>query len=93
MPWLAIKQATAYECHVYLLTATTSRNILASDPTGIWNSGASTIMAPDGRVLASLGGHEEGAATAELDLGAVAEMRRKYGRLTNPAGVLYRGLY
>jgi predicted amidohydrolase len=93
VPWLAIKQATAYECHVYLLTANSSRNVFAGDPAGQWGSGSSTIVGPDGRVMATLGGREEGAATADLDLAAVAEARRKFGPVTSPAGVLYKGLY
>ena len=64
VPWRAIKQATAYECHVFLLTATTSRNILASDPAGQWTYGASTIIGPDGKLLAEIEGHQEGAAAA-----------------------------
>jgi predicted amidohydrolase len=93
VPWLALKQATAYECHVFLLTATTSRNVFTSDPAGKWAGGASTIVGPDGRVLASLGAHDEGAASGDIDLAAIDAARSKYGTVTNPAGVLYRELY
>jgi len=93
VPWAAVKQATAYESHVYLLTATTSRNIMASDPAGQWAAGASTIIGPDGRILASIGGRDEGSAAAAIELGAIEASRRQFGKSTNPAGVLYQGLY
>jgi predicted amidohydrolase len=93
VPWMAVKQATAYECHLYLLTATTSRNLKAEDPTGEWTAGAATIIAPDGRLLASIGGRDEGAATADIDLSAVEAARKKFGVATSPASVLYHGLY
>jgi len=93
VPWLAIKQATAYEGHVFVLTAATSRNVFASDPAGQWAGGASTIVGPDGRVLASIGGHDEGAASADVELSAIDAARSKYGTVTNPAGLLYHELY
>ena len=40
-----------------------------------------------------MGGRDEGAATAELDLAAIAGARSKYGRNTVPAWWLYSDLY
>lgn len=92
-PWLAIKQAIAFQCHVYLLTGVTSRLIYANNPEGKWSAGAATIVGPDGKVLAQKGGQDEGFATAEIDLGAIAAAKKKYGRNTVPAWNLYTKLY
>jgi predicted amidohydrolase len=92
-PWLALKQAIGFQCHVYLLTAATSRNLLAKDPMVVWRGGASTIIGPTGKVLASIGGKDEGYVTADIDLAAIAEARKKYTRNTAPAAALYRDLY
>jgi predicted amidohydrolase len=92
-PWAALKQAVAYQCQVYLLTGATSRNIKKEDPTGGWCGGAATIVGPDGRILASKGGHDEGAATAMLDLDAIKAARAANGFKTTPAKTLYTKLY
>ena len=92
-PWLALKQAAAYQNQVFLLTAATSRNIKPNDPTGGWGGGASTIVGPDGKVLASMGGREEGAAKAMISLDAIAAARTANGFKTQPAWNLYRQFY
>ncbi len=92
-PWSAIKQALAYQCQVYLLTGATSRNIKTNDPTGGWCGGAATIVGPDGRILASMGGRNEGAATAMLDMNALEQARRDHGFKTNPGKGLYTEVY
>lgn len=91
-PWMALKQAIAYQCHVYLLTGTPSRHILAGKEDE-WAPGTATIVDPEGKVLASRGGREEGAAIATIDLAAVANAKKKHGRNTTPAWGLYRQLY
>jgi predicted amidohydrolase len=93
IPWQALKQAIGFQCHVYLLTGATSRVIMADDPAGEWSGGASTIVGPDGRVLASKGGQEEGYAAAEIDLAEIAAAKKKFGRNTVPAWGLYEDLY
>ena len=85
VPWVGIKQAIGYQCHVYLLTAATSRIIYAKDPAGEWRGGSSTIVGPDGRLLASKGGREEGFAVADIDLTQIAALRKKNGPTTTPA--------
>jgi predicted amidohydrolase len=92
VPWPALKQALAYQCHVYLLTGTPSR-YLSDGGADEWAPGASTIFGPDGKLLASIGQRGEGMAAADIDLEAVAEARRTLGRNTTPAWHLYRDLY
>ena len=92
IPWQALKQAIGFQCHVYLLTGATSRLIYA-DGKEEWWGGASTIIGPDGRILAAKGDQEEGFAVAEIDLAAIEEAKQKYGRNTVPAWGLYKDLY
>jgi predicted amidohydrolase len=58
-----------------------------------WQGGASTIVGPDGQVLAAIGGREEGYAVAEIDLGAIDRAKQEFGRNTRPAWHLYKDLY
>ncbi|MSO99392.1 MAG: hypothetical protein EXR11_14460 [Rhodospirillaceae bacterium] len=92
-PWQALKQAIGFQCHVFLLTGVTSRNIFANDPAGKWAAGAATIVGPDGKILAQMGGQDEGFAMADINLAAVAEAKKKFGRNTVPAWNLYTKLY
>jgi deaminated glutathione amidase len=92
-PWQAIKQAIGYQCHVYLLTGTTSRIYLPKTPDGEWMGGSSTIVDPEGRVLAQMGGKDEGFVVADVDLAVNAAARKKHGRNTIPAWNLYTDLY
>lgn len=90
---MALKQAIGFQCHVFLLTATTSRFRRADRAEPEWAGGASTIVGPDGQVLAQLGGRDEGAAAAEIDLGEIAKAKQKFARNTVPAWWLYSDLY
>jgi predicted amidohydrolase len=92
-PWMPIKQAIGFETQVYLLTGASSRLIDKAHPDGDWAGGASTIIGPEGQVLASIGGRNEGAATATIDLGAVEAAKKKNGPKTTPAWALYKDLY
>ncbi|MDX2144682.1 MAG: nitrilase-related carbon-nitrogen hydrolase, partial [Rhodospirillaceae bacterium] len=78
---------------VYLLTAATSRIYMPKMPDGEWMGGSSTIVGPDGKVLAQIGGKNEGFVTAEVSLAAIVEAKKKYGRNTVPAWGLYSDLY
>ena len=93
IPWQALKQAIGFQTHVYLLTGATSRIIMADDPAGEWMGGASTIVRPDGGILASIGGSDEGYAVADVNLSAIAEAKKKFARNTVPAWHLYSDLY
>jgi predicted amidohydrolase len=93
VPWRALKQAIAYQNQVYLLTGATSRMIYADDPAGQWAGGSSTIADPTGRVLAEIGGRDEGFVTAEVNLNHVDEAREEFSRDTVPAWHLYTDLY
>ena len=93
IPWLAIKQAIAFQCHVFLLTGATSRHVYADSPEGKWAGGAATFIGPDGKVLGQKGGKDEGAVIADIDLSAIAEAKKRFGRNTVPAWNLYTKLY
>ena len=88
-----LKQAIGYQCHVFLLTACTSRIIFAKDPMGELQAGASTIIGPTGKVLASKAGKDEGFAMADIDLAAIAAAKEKYDRNTKPVGALFSSFY
>ena len=92
IPWLALKQAIGFQCHTFLLTGATSRMIYA-DGKEEWRGGASTIVGPDGRVLATKGGRDEGFAVAAIALDDIAKAKEKFGRNTVPAWHLYEDLY
>lgn len=93
MPWRALKQAIGFQCHVFLLTGATSRLIYGGDRPDEWWGGGSTVVGPDGSVLAEIGGRDEGYAVAEIDLSAIDEAKAKFGRNTVPAWDLYSDLY
>jgi predicted amidohydrolase len=93
VPWLALKQAIGFQCHVFLLTGTTSRFMRADRTEPEWAGGSSTIVGPDGHLLAQKAGRDEGAAIAELDLNEIARAKKKFGRNTVPAWWLYSDLY
>ncbi len=93
IPWQALKQAIGFQCHVFLLTGATSRFIRADRPEPEWAGGASTIVGPDGKLLASIGERREGAVTADIDLADAAKAKQKFGRNTVPAWGLYSDLY
>ena len=92
VPWAAIKQATAYQCTTYMLTATVSRRIFANDPAGVWHAGAATIVSPEGKILASITGQNEGCVVSDIDLNQLAVRRQARAR-TIPVGRLYAGMY
>ncbi len=93
IPWLALKQAIGFQCHVYLVTGTTSRFVQADKPAADWSGGTATIVGPDGSVLASRGGRDEGSAAADIDLAKIDAARKQFGRNTTPAWNLYQNLY
>lgn len=98
VPWRALKQSIAYQNHVYFLSGTTSRNIYAEgteqyQPGGVWAGSASMIVDPVGKVLAEIGGRDEGFVTAAVDLSKVDHAREEFSRDTVPAWNLYTDLY
>ncbi|MBM3515904.1 MAG: hypothetical protein FJX59_19635 [Alphaproteobacteria bacterium] len=92
-PWLALKQAIGFQCHVFLLTGATSRFIQANKTETEWAGGAATIVGPDGKILGMKGGKDEGSVIAEVDLAAIDAAKKKFGRNTIPAWGLYKDLY
>ena len=97
VPWRALKQAIAYQNHVYFLSGTTSRNIYApgsrAEGPDDWAGSASMIVDPMGKVLAEMGGRDEGFVTAEVNLHHIDEAREEFSRDTVPAWHLYTDLY
>lgn len=98
VPWQALKQSIAYQNHVYFVSGTTSRNMYAEGtkeyvPDGVWGGGASMIVDPMGKVLAEMGGRDEGFVTAEVNLAQVHAAREEFSRDTVPAWHLYSELY
>ena len=92
VPWAAIKQATAYECSTYLLTGTVSRRTFADNAAGVWHPGAATIVSPEGTIIASISGQNEGCVAADLDLNLVAARRAARAKAM-PVGRLYSKMY
>jgi predicted amidohydrolase len=92
-PWQAMKQAIGYQCGVYVVSGTTSRNVSPKEPNGGWCGGASTIVGPDGAVIASMGGHEEGHVTGMIDLAAATAAKAANVSRITPAWGLYKELY
>ena len=98
VPWRALKQAIAYQNHVYFLSGATSRNIYAEGteayaPGGVWGGGGSMIVDPTGKVLAEIAGRDEGFVTAEVNLDHIDEARKEFSSDTVPAWHLYEDLY
>ncbi len=97
VPWRALKQAIAYQNHVYFLSGATSRNIYApgsrAEGPDDWAGSASMIVDPTGKVLAEMGGRDEGFVTAEVNLSHIYEAREEFSRDTVPAWHLYQDLY
>lgn len=95
LPWLPYKQTTGYSNGVYVLSATRSREIVTID--GVeretWQGGTSTIVGPDGRLLASVGPHGEGAVCARIDPNEIARARQEQDMWTSPAPGLFASLY
>jgi predicted amidohydrolase len=92
-PYVAIKQNIGFQNQVYVLSGTASRWIMKTEPHDDWAGGSSTIVGPDGRLLASIAGHNEGAATATIDLASIETARKKNAAKTTPAWGLYKNLY
>jgi predicted amidohydrolase len=93
VPWLALKQAIGFQCHLFLLTGTTSRFMRSDRTEPEWSGGSATIVGPDGKVLASRAARDEGAAVAQIDLAAIEAAKSRFSRNTTPAWNLYTELY
>lgn len=93
-PYTAMRRAVAYANGVYVLSATTAREVRSDDPAGTpWWGARSLVVGPDGRIDASVGARGEGVVVATIDPARLAEARERQARTTEPADVLYRGLY
>ena len=93
-PYTAMRQAVAYANGVYVLSATTAREVRSDDPVGTpWWGARSVVVGPEGRIDAAVGPRGAGGVAASIGRGRLAEARERQARTTEPADVLYRGLY
>lgn len=80
-PYLAALQSAASRCAVFILSATIARVMNEGGVPGeTWRGGRSCIVAPDGRVLASVEGDGVGFVFARLQLDELATERERAGR-------------
>lgn len=94
IPYLALKQARAFENGLYLVSATPAFERW-NDEAGlrIWHGrGGSAIVSPDGAVLAHCPAGET-FATAPIDLGALDALRADPRRETTPDWAIYAPIY
>jgi len=91
-PYQSIRKALAYTNGFYWLSAVPSREIIEvkGEEHQTWFGGGSSIVGPDGSVMASIQGPHEGYVTAEIDLDFLKACREKQGRYTEPAPVIYQ---
>jgi len=91
-PYQAIRQSLAYTNGVYWLSAVPSREI--SEAQGekhqIWFGGGSSIVGPDGSVIACIKGRQQGFVTANIDLEFLKTCREKQLRYTDPDPCIYQ---
>ena len=93
IPWLALKQAIGYQTQTFLVTGTTSRTLGPKPGAVLQRGGSSTVIGPLGNVLAQVGGTNEGAAVATINLADIDDAKAKNARTTTPAWKLYSKLY
>ena len=91
-PYQAIRQSLAYSNGVYWLSAVPSREI--SEVNGkkhqTWFGGGSSIIGPDGSVIACIPGRHKGFVTGNIDLDFLKTCREKQNRYTEPNPTIYQ---
>lgn len=85
-PYQAIRRSLAYGNGVYWLSAVPSRETaqVQGKPHRIWFGGGSSIIGPDGTVLACIQGRHRGFVTGTIDLAFLRACREKQRRYTEP---------
>jgi predicted amidohydrolase len=85
--WRILLQARAIDCQAWVLGV----NRVGSDGNGVSHRGDTSLVDPMGEVVSSLA-WEEGVVTGEVDVAAVAEVRRRYSFLADRRLEIYRRL-
>ncbi len=90
-PYQAMRQSLAYTNGVYWLSAVPSREtaVVHGKQQQIWFGGGSSIIGPDGSVIACIKGKNKGFATGNIDLTFLTACREKQGRYTEPDPGIY----
>ncbi len=94
-PYMALRQSQAYTNGVYWLSAAPSREVITAQGKQLEAryGGGSSIIAPDGALMAVMKGREEGHVTARIDLNLLQSYRELQDKHTTPAHKLYRDMY
>jgi len=90
-PYQAMRQSLAYTNGVYWLSAVPSREtaVVHGKQQQTWFGGGSSIIGPDGSVIACIKGKNKGFATGNIDLAFLTACREKQGRYTEPDPGIY----
>jgi predicted amidohydrolase len=90
-PYQAMRQSLAYTNSVYWLSAVPSREtaMLQGKVHQTWFGGGSSIVGPDGAIVACLQARRKGFATGNIDLDFLRTCRAKQGRYTEPSTGIY----
>lgn len=91
-PYQAICQSLAYTNGVYWLSAVPSRETARINGKlhRIWFGGGSSIVGPDGAIMACIKGSNQGLATGTIDMDFLASCREKQRRYTEPDPHIYQ---
>jgi predicted amidohydrolase len=91
-PYQAMRQSLAYTNGVYWLSAVPSCETatVKGKPHRTWFGGGSSIIGPDGTVMACLKGRRQGFATGSIDLDFLRTCREKQCRYTEPDPHIYQ---
>ena len=90
-PYQAMRQSLAYTNGVYWLSAVPSREtaVVHGKQQQTWFGGGSSIIGPDGSVIACITGRHQGLVTGNIDLDFLKACREKQRRYTEPDPGIY----
>jgi predicted amidohydrolase len=90
-PYQALRQSLAYTNGVYWLSAVPSREtaVVHGKQQQTWFGGGSSIIGPDGSVIACITGRHQGLVTGNIDLDFLKACREKQRRYTEPDPGIY----
>ncbi len=90
-PYQAIRQSLAYTHGVYWLSAVPSRETAVANGKvhRVRFGGGSSIIGPDGTVIACVQGRNQGSATGNMDRDVLTACRENQRRYTEPAPAIY----
>ena len=90
-PYQAMRQSLAYTNGVYWLSAVPARETARANGNlhRTWFGGGSSIVGPDGAIIACVQGRHQGLATGTIDLDFLTACREKQRRYTVPDPGIY----